>query len=363
MSFAARFCVLAVVVAVLNLLPAAAAAEDDWEPPAPDPQTLDWVKLSSGEWVRGSIELVLDETMNFDSEEMDDLQFDWGDVVEIRTARVLTVAFHDRTVVSGPVTMREGTIKVRTLAGVQEFPADQVHSIIEGEPTELNFWSFRAAASLVARSGNTEQTDFYSFFRVRRQTNTSRVNLEYRGNYGSTEGVETVANSRLDADLQLFLSRRLFVAPVSVDLFKDRFQNIDLRSGLGAGLGYYIIRADTDWQVHASGGWQRTRYESVPAGEDRSIDNGTITLGTVLETDITDDIELNAEYSIRRTFGDDETTLHHAYVMLSFDLIGDVIDFTASAALDHNTNPKADADGVRPEKTDLTMAYGLGVDF
>jgi putative salt-induced outer membrane protein YdiY len=344
------------------LLPVAAAAED-WVPPIPADDTLDWLQLSSGEWVRGTIELLQNEKLSFDSEEMDDLEFDWEDVVEIRTNRTLTVGLYDGSILTGPVLMKDGVLAIRTITGVQQANAWQVRSIIEGTPSELNYWSFRATANLVARSGNTEQNDFNSFVRVRRQTTMSRFNLEYNGNYGSTDGMETVSNSRLKGDVNLFLTRKLFVTPASADFFKDRFQNIELRSGLGAGFGYYIIRSATDWQINAGGGWQRTTYQSVSEGEDRSVNNGTITLGTVLETDITSDIELDAEYSVRRTLGTDKRTLHHVYAMLSFDLIGDIIDFNASVTWDYNSNPKENADGVVPKKSDLTMAYGLGIDF
>ena len=357
LGFTILFC-----CAVWATLPAAVAATD-WEPPVPQAETKDWVRLSSGEWVRGSIELLQYEKMYFDSEEMDDLEFDWEDVVEIRSARILTVGLIGGTVVYGTVVMRDGIIKVRSGEDMHEFSTSMVLAIIEGRPTELNYWSLRATANLVARSGNTEQNDFNSFLRLRRQTTRTQLNAEYRGNYGSTDGESTVSNSRVDVDANWFLSRQLFVTPLSIDLFSDDFQNIDLRSGISAGFGYYLIRAKTDWQVNASGGYQRTTYTSVAEGEDRSIDNATITLGTTLEMDLTADIELDAEYNVRRTLGTDETTLHHSYLMLSFDIFGDIIDFTASVAWDHNSNPKTNAEGITPKKDDVTMAYGLGVDF
>ncbi len=341
----------------------AAPSAADWEPPTPKPESKDWVRLSSGEWVRGAIELLQYEKMYFDSEEMDDLEFDWEDVAEIRSARILTVGMIGGKVVSGTVAMSDGIMRIRTGVGVEEYSASQVLAIIEGRPTELNYWSLKATANLVARTGNTEQNDFTSFLRLRRQTTRSQFNAEYRGNYGSTDGESTVANSRVDVDANWFLSRQLFVTPLAVDLFNDEFQNIDLRSGLSAGFGYYLIRSKTDWQINASGGYQKTTYISVGEGEDLTVNNGTITLGTTLEMDLTKNIELDTEYSIRRTLGTDETTLHHSYFMLSFDILGDIIDFTASVTWDHNSNPKTNAEGITPKSDDVTMAYGLGVDF
>lgn len=341
----------------------AETATTAWQPPEPTPESRDWVRLNSEEWLRGRIELLQDLKLSFDSDELDDLEIDWEDVAEIRSPRILTFGLLDGTVVTGTSVMKDGILEVRTTSGVEEFAAQQVFAIIEGRPRELNYWSLKASANLIVRSGNTEQNDFNSVVLLRRQTTWSQVNLQYKGNFGKTDGEETVNNNRGDIDAKLFLSRQLFVTPVDVELLNDKFQNIDLRSGVSAGFGYYFIRARTDWQINAAGGYQRTRYASVAAGEDDRIDNGTITLGTVLETDLTSAIEIDAEYSIRRTLGADRATLHRFFMLLSFDLLGDVLDFTTSIAWDYNTNPKQNAEGLTPRKSDLTMAYGLGVDF
>jgi opacity protein-like surface antigen len=351
------------LLTVTLMLAASGAVAADWEPPEPDEDALDWVKLSSLEWVRGTLELLQHEVLYFDSEEMGNLQFDWPDVIEIRTTRTVTVGFIDGSTASGPITLRDGVLKVRTVDGVKDYDRWQILAMIEGEPKEINYWSFLATANLVTRSGNTSQSDFNAFVRIRRQTTMTQANVEYRGNFGNVDGEETANNTRLDLNGKLFLTRKLFVTPLAIDFTNDKFQNLELRTGVTAGLGYYIIRAATDWQVGIGGGYQGTEYVSVAEGEDRSIDNGTITAGTKLEMDLTSDIELDAEYQVRRTFGADKRTLLHGYLMLSFDLIGDIIDFTASVTWDRNSNPKPNADGVVPDKDDLQMAYGLGVDF
>jgi len=85
-------------------------------------------------------------------------------------------------------------------------------------------------------------------------------------------------------------------------------------------------------------------------------------LRTTVEADITDDIELTAEYGVQVGFGDQANTIHHTFILLEFDLFGD-IDFDASLTWDHNTRPKADAEGITPDKDDVAMSYGLSIDF
>jgi putative salt-induced outer membrane protein YdiY len=258
--------------------------------------------------------------------------------------------------------LRDGIVRVSDGQTVREVPAKQIHAIIVGELTEANYWSATVNASLVARSGNTDQSDFTSRVDLTRETPASRLALQYRGNFGRTEGVETVNNHRGSGNYNLYFSRKLFVTPLAGEIFTDTYQNIDLRTGVNAGFGYYLLRAETDWWLYAGGGYQNTRYVSVLEGEDDSVDNGTIMMGTTLETDLSDDIELDAEYSARLILGADETTLHRVFIALAFELWGD-IDFDASLTWDHNTNPKPNADGVEPDKNDLITAYGLSIDF
>ena len=354
-----------VILLLCTCLSALADTEPSiWLPPEPSPTAKDWVRLKSGEWLRGHIQLLRDDKLSFDSDELDDLEIDWEDVAEFRSPRTLTFGLLDGTIVTGTATMRGGVLKVGTIDGAKEFEARQIHAIIEGHPTERNFWSLKASANLVTRSGNTEQNDLNSLLMLRRDTTRSQLNLQYKGNYGDVDGEETVNNHRGDIDFNLFLSRRLFVTPIAVDLFTDPFQNIDLRSGALAGGGYYLIRRPKlDWYLQLGAGGQRTIYNSVEEGEDGAVTNGTLTAGTTVEADLSKNVELDFEYSLRRTLGSDETTLHHVFLLLSFDIFGDVIDFTTSITWDYNTDPKTNAEGITPERSDLTMAYGLGVDF
>jgi len=352
---------LGAALAAPALGPTAATAQS-WLPPGARDDALDWVQMSSGEWLRGEITLLRDEVLVFDSEEFDDLEVDWADVAALRSPRILSYAFRDGEVVTGTATLRDGVLRIDDGQTVHEHSAGEIHAILEGELTEANYWSATVNASLVARSGNTDQSDLTSRVDVTRETTGSRLTLQYRGNYGRTDGVETVNNHRGHAAYNLYLSRKLFVTPAALELFTDEYQNIDLRSNVSAGFGYYLLRDAVDWWLQAGGGYQNTRYVSVLPGEDDTVDNGTIVLGTTLETDLSEDVELDTEYQAKLILGADETTLHRFFIALSFDLWGDV-DFDASLTWDYNTSPKPNADGVEPDKTDLVTAYGLSIDF
>jgi hypothetical protein len=332
-------------------------------PPLP-PLQYDWLKMSSGEWVKGNIDLMRDRELQFDSDEFDDLVVDWADIAELHAAQVLTFVLEDGTHISGRAIMRDGVLNIAAPDETREIDAPRVLAIIEGHPNELNFWSARVTANLLSRSGNTEQTDFNTMINLRREATTTRLDLLYKGNYSKLDGQKSVENQRGNAKFDMFLSRRFFVTPASVELFTDRFQNVKLRSTLGAGLGYYPARdGAVDWYLNVGGGYQNSRYNSVQEGAANPEKNGFVHLGTTVETDLTDTVELDFDYSLQHTLGSDRNTFHHLYLLLTFDLIGDIIEFTTSITWDHVTNPKTNADGITPDKDDLMMAYGLGIDF
>ena len=68
-----------------------------FQPPPPPPDMFDWIQLKSGEWLKGELIALYDDKLEFDSDELDNLTFDWDDVRQVRTGRVVRVRFMDRT--------------------------------------------------------------------------------------------------------------------------------------------------------------------------------------------------------------------------------------------------------------------------
>ena len=107
--------ILTMTLTLLALTAGFATAQDDvWAPPPPSTAEKDWIRLSSGEWLWGTIDLMRDESLEFDSEEMDDVTIDWEDVVEIRSARVMTYVKLDGSMVTGTSTMKGEMLLVET---------------------------------------------------------------------------------------------------------------------------------------------------------------------------------------------------------------------------------------------------------
>ena len=356
--------ILTITLTLLALTTVLATAQDDvWAPPPPSGVEKDWIRLSSGEWLWGTIDLMRDESLEFDSEEMDEVTIDWVNVIEIRSARVMTYVRLDGSVVTGTSTMKGETVLIETKEGVVEIPRLQITSILEGKPTELNFWSAKVGVDLSTRTGNTNQKDFGARIFVKREAARSRIDVRYQGNFSKTNEEENVRNNRGNIEWKVFLTRKFFYSPVKLEFFSDKFQNIDRRITVGAGIGYY-----TKCFPHKSAIFFKyihqpdPRWRSVEPGEDLEESNGSLPFRTTLETDLTKRTELKAEYGVQIGLGHEANHIQHTFVMLETDLWGN-IDFDMSIAWDHVTRPKANAEGITPLKDDVTTYFGLSIDF
>jgi hypothetical protein len=89
-------------VPILHRLSAPTPALPDlsWVPP---PDSFDWIQLKTGEWLKGRIKAVQERQIEFFSEKLTDLTFDWKDIRQLRSPRTLDVLFLDGTKVSGSV--------------------------------------------------------------------------------------------------------------------------------------------------------------------------------------------------------------------------------------------------------------------
>lgn len=360
----ALWSVFACVFAGCALIGAPAAAQhSEWYPPEPSPEAKDWLKLNSGEWLRGSIDLMRDDKLFFDSDELDDLIIDWEDIAEIRSPRILTFTFGKRDVATGTCSMRDGIIKIDTGTGIREFDRTGLLSILEGRPREINFWSLKATLGLIARSGNTDQADLNTYLRLRREAMRTRFNAEYTNNVGTVGGEQNVNNQRGNADFNVFVSRRVFVTPLSAELVSDKFQNIDYRATVGAGFGYYLWRLSAfEWYLGLGGAYRSLRYVSVQEGEDQSVDNGSVVPNLAIDWDITGDIEFDLDYNSQIGVPDPKNTFHYLFALLSVDLLGS-LDLDTSFQWNRNETPVADAEGNVPKRDDIRLSIGFGVDI
>ena len=338
------------------------APDQEWAPPEPDEGSDDWLRLKSGEWLRGEINVLRSESLEFDSNELDVLKIDWDDVTELRTTRQMTVGLTGRRAITGTLLVKGDQLVVGGET-VMRYHRDELLSIIPGTPSELNYWSGKLSLGSTVRRGNTNQTDGNGDLRILRRSPDSRIELKFNGAYTRVSDVETSSYQRLDGKWDIFLSREFYVTPLFFEGFRDPFQNVELRFTPGAGAGYHLAdRGGLTWDVDGGLGYQLLRYDSVEPGESKEQTSAAVMFGTTLDTDLTKRIEFEFTYSAQLAFNDAIGTNQHARGTLSVDLTGH-LDLDLSLIWDSIGAPVADADGVIPQNDDYRFQVGLGWDF
>ena len=245
----ARFAFLAALGLAASVFAAPASRAQDakpsWQPKAPDglPADFDWIRLPSDEWLKGEIVSMYDGKLEFDSDELGLHTFDFADIKELRSSRVVQVGFTtDRAPLTGRLVVDGANARVIAEAGETAFARSEILTIVIGAAKEIDYWSGYANVGGNIRSGNSEQVDYTARLGTMRRAVRDRTAFEYIGNITRINSEDTSNNHRVALGWDRFLSNRLFLNLVGLEWYRDPFQNVANRWTVTAGLGYQITR-------------------------------------------------------------------------------------------------------------------------
>ncbi|HHQ49327.1 MAG TPA: DUF481 domain-containing protein [Acidobacteria bacterium] len=358
--------IVTLIVTIALLAGGTVRAADDgggsWHPAPPMPDDADWVELTSGEWLKGEIISMYEDSLRFDSDKLDELDIDWDDVKEIRTAGTMQVGLENRTVVSGRLLLVDGTVRLLGTNPV-EVPKSAVLSITAGEPKERNYWSGELSAGFNRRSGNTDQTETSGHVKVQRRTPKTRLTMNYLGNFTQTDGQTTSDNQQATLDWNWFLSHRFYLTPVTTEYYRDPFQNIANRWTLGFGAGYQLLdTSKVTWNVDLGFAYQRTRFVTVQPPDSGTANTPTLRVGTRYDNELTGWLDFFLDYRFFVVNKDSGSFNHRFQTGLEIDLIGDLtLNFTW--VWDYLKDPRAGSDGIVPKSDDFRTIFGIGYSF
>lgn len=349
---------------LLVVLPVAhATAQDDAEFVPPD-DGYDWLRLVSGEWLRGELIGAFGDKIEFDSDVLEELVIDAEDVDQFFSKRIFGVSVRDRDdVVVGRIEVDDKTVTVRSGEENFEFPLEDVAAITASAKRERDRWSGDISLGFNARSGNTEFIEYNMSGGVERRTARSRTTIDYLGNFNETEGVQVANNHRVNAGVDRFTGSRLFWRPLVAQYFRDPFQNIEHQATLVTGLGYEMIdNSRTEWDFHAAVGVNYVERVSVEAGQPTNSTSPSLSVGTDFETELTSWMDF--EFLFSASFLDEEsgTYQHHMEATLSSDLTGN-FDIDVSFVWDRTQDPPPLEDSTIPEQDDFRLLINLAYDF
>jgi hypothetical protein len=352
------------------------AREQACEGFVPPPDEFDWMQLTSGEWLKGELKDLYNDQVEFDSDKLDDTNFDMEDVKQIRGHGIKGVRLQrpgasnnsnrdapEPFTVYGELVVTEDKVIVTTAGVRQEYERSDLINIVSGKDRESQFWSAKISIGLNFTRGNTDEDDLSTSVDVRRRTSATRFVLDYLANYSRTTGVNTVDNNRLNIYFDIFKTRKYFLRPVFGEYFRDPFQNIDGRYTVGASIGYHIIStAKTEWDATAGAAYQGTQFISVEPGQDLKTSTPVLAISTLYETNLTRKIDFSFNYSFNIVNEESGSYTHHMITTVETELTS-WLDFDISFVWDRVKNPTASADGTVPDPDDYRLTFSLGVDY
>ena len=346
------------------------AADSAWDKFVPPPDDkFDWLQLNSGEWLKGEFKVLYDYEVEFDSDEMDLQTFDLEDVKQIRTNKPKSIQIEDPElsdkpiIVTGVLTMIGDKIIMTQGDETREFKRNQLISIAQTDKKEIDLWAATISLGANIRGGNTETTDLNLQANARRRTASSRLVLDYFGNYSKSEGIETSNNHRLTGYRDSFISKKFFWRQLLGEYYRDKFKNIDHQLSLSTSLGYHIIKTPkTEWDISAGLGGRYTKFVSVEPGQSSDNISPALGFGTMYDTELTKWMDFLLDYSFQIVNEESGRYTHHFITTLSTDLIGDM-DLDISFVWDRIQEPQTNSDGSVPKKDDYQLIFGFSYDI
>ena len=339
----------------------AQSAAPAWPAAVPPDTAWDWIQLSSGEWLKGELRSMEQDSVDFDSAKLNALKIDWKDIRAIYTAKPMAVMDRSDTITVGRLRTVDNRLAIEG-SGVR-LDKDNVVSIAKSTKNELDRWFGNISAGMNLRSGNVDQRDLNVDLNLRRRTAQSTLHLNYVGNYSEFDSVQNANDHRASITYDYRLTHRWFVRPLYVEYYRDPFQNIDSRITLGPGLGYYLADNNTlAWTVSSGPAYQRTRFSDTPPGKSSAQSTPAVFLATNYDQEVTSNVDLLFSYQIILTDAASGRSAHHAMIAFDVDLTKK-LDLRIATYWDYLEKPQADENGVVPDSNDFRFVVGLNLDL
>jgi len=348
----------------------AKAAEDEAssKPWLPAAKNYDWVQLTSGEWLKGEIKSMYNDSLDFDSDKLDMQTIDWEDVKYLVSYRPSNVNVEGYEPVTGNLQITEDKVTITDGEEAREFKRSDLISLAPSGDRELDLWSAKFSLGLNFRAGNTDQVDYNAKLNISRITARSRFLLDYIGNISKTRDsedvlTETINNHRINASTSRYATRYFYYTPLFMEYYRDPFQNIDQRVSAGVGIGYTIFDIpEFEWNVNGGPAYVSTKYISVQPGEEQKVDSGAVVLATDMDYEITSTLDFIFGYRIQAVRPEAGGYTHHMVATFESEIIGN-LDLDVSMIWDRISQPATDADGNTPEPDDYRLTIGVSYEY
>lgn len=322
---------------------------------------FDWIRLASGEWLRGNLERMRDGVLEFDSSELKLLTYDWKKTRELHSPKVNTYTFTDGTELVGPAMINEEFVIVQTVDGTVIRPRLELSAIIEHTPRERNYWSTVLRFGVSGNAGNARNLTFNTFWQLIREDALTRAELTYDGTFGKADRAE-VANRHLGSgNVDIYIHPILYIKALTGQLLYDKFQNIRLRATPAAGIGVNIITTYVvNWDFETAPGYQYLSLLDPGATVEDPQSDGYWMFRMFADIDFTDDIQLVLDWRTNLVFTTIGNTNHFGSIDFSVRVTS-ILFLDTSFLFFRTEQPFPRSDGTVPKKNDYQFVVSISL--
>lgn len=337
-----------------------------WNPPVPVfSQKFDWLKLKSGEWLKGDIISMYDDELEFDSDEFSEITFDWEDVEELRSRFDQRIRFASGEVKQGFLIVKDEHLILISEGKENHYPMSELLSITSSAEDRSKLWDGKISFGIDANSGNVKQLDYLINLAVKRRTPFTRLNVNFIYNY-SQSTVEDEKNvitdmNRLTANLDWFYNYHIFLRMLDYEHYSDLQQNIKARDTVGFSAGYHIVQNKRmEWDVTIGPSFQTTSYYNT--ADDANQKSGVLAVSTEFDYSFSNRMDFIFDYQIQ--FVEKNSGKRNSYLKtgIEYDIHNDLeVDLIFS--LDRIAEPVSIRNTSAPESNDYQLILSVGYNF
>ncbi|UTZ39889.1 DUF481 domain-containing protein (plasmid) [Vibrio campbellii] len=330
----------------------------------------DWVKLKSGEVIKGELNGTIKKDSNsykqeieFDSDDLGGQEIELGNIQELQTASYFTIRLSDGAIYDGYLSIRNDQLYLSNAEQEVSFPVTEVVSIYRGKEKGSEQWETEFTLSMDMSSGNTDELTLKGAIDAVLYTVDSRTKLNASHEEKESNNEKTANNSSIKGSYDIYIDNKLFFRPLELEAKKDEFKNLDYKVIASIGVGYFFISDETTkWDVTAGPAYTHTKFITVNEGNSLTKNSGALTLNSSLDYELTKNIDFSYDYSMNWE-NEESGGIHHTNVVgFDIDLVAD-LDLSIDGIWEHVSAPTADSDGKLPEKDDYKMFVGLSYEI
>ncbi len=223
------------------------------------PARADELRLKNGDRISGVATSLAGGTLVFKAAG-GDLKIAWADVTSLAIEQPMLITVGTAPPTSAVFAAADASGRVTLVPGGPVALADIV-ALSRPQPA----WVITGGggAGIVETAGNTQVNNVRLSGDVVAKGAADRYTVSAVATHANDRGVETARNWSLTGKYDRFLTSRLF-ANANANFTNDRFRDIDLRTALGAGIGYQIVEtARTLLTADAGMAWVHENFTSI----------------------------------------------------------------------------------------------------